>query len=385
MAEVFEMQREELHTVLQRLADRLTRYAELYTNIKGDFYVRDAYARLREKFGTTPDAYENNALTFLAQDITYQSIVNELSNAQARLVKVNKRIQAEQKFSQKSEEELGLTFWKSILWGGGFFLVGLLWTPLWLVTIGCVWHAISALRALDFDEHVAEANELQQAIEKLSQKRVELLLEMEERLWTNDFTKYCDQPENAPVILAARKQTEDAIAELNRLDFSDYSKFPKKYQNNQDIQRAFEIVEDGRASSWEKCANVMAKEDFDSKHLENQDTMIKNQDTMIDNQEKMLHNQANIYAEMQRSNQQIEDLNLQIEQMAQDMEKHARKQERQMTQIAANQGVQIFQSKKFHQEQLNEMQKSVATIKETIYNRPVQVHYHNTTLVSERR
>lgn len=172
------------------------------------------------------------------------------------------------------------------------------------------------------------------------------------------------------------------MAELKRLDLSDYNKFPKRYQNNLDIYRALTIINDGRASDWEKCSNVMASEDRDKKHFENQDTMIKNQGTMIDNQERIINQQGQIIDEMQYANQQVEQLNQKIQNLSQNIEKHARKQERRLSIIAANQGIQIFQSERLHKEQLEQMKESTQEIKHAIYTRPVQVY--NYTTVEER-
>ncbi|QCQ03725.1 hypothetical protein FAX13_03635 [Ligilactobacillus animalis] len=385
MAEVFDMQRNELYDVLARLSTRLNRYAELYTNIKGDFYVKDAYARLRDKFGRVPENYEGNALVILGQDPEFRSILDSMNALLQRTEKVTKRIDAEKDLAQLGSEVVAEKFIKTLLWSGGFFLVGFLVPFFWVVMIGCIWYAVKLARVLDFEDHIAEAKSLKESLELKDKSRLDMISDLESRLWTTEFNSFCERPENAKIISDARRQTREALEELNRLDFSDYGKFPKKYQNNIDIQRAFELVETGRASDWEKCANVMAKEDVDQKHFKNQDTMIKNQDIMIDNQERMLHNQDKLFDEMHDSNQQIEELNYQIDQMAKNIERHAVKQERRLSQIAANQGVQIFQSKKMHKEQLLEMRKSVASIQETIYNRPIQVHYHNTTMVEQRR
>lgn len=43
MVEVFQMKRDELQATLMHLSEILNRYAALYTNITGDFYVKDAY------------------------------------------------------------------------------------------------------------------------------------------------------------------------------------------------------------------------------------------------------------------------------------------------------------------------------------------------------
>lgn len=385
MIAVFQMKRDELQATLTHLSEILNRYAALYTNITGDFYVKDAYRRLRDKFGLAPENYNNEALQILKNDGSYTELIAGLKSASDRLEKVNKRIDAEKELATKGKNEIYKTVKEGLAGAFISWLIGFIFQWLWLGTFFFIIYVISSLRALDFDEHLKEAERLHEYLTRGYQKKEQKIAEVENGLWTEDFTRFCEQPENSLVITKARQETKEALAELKRLDLSDYNKFPERYQNNIAIYRALEIVNDGRASNWEKCSNVMAHEDRDKKHFENQDTMIKNQGIIIENQEKMLDQQEQIFDEIRYSNQQVEHLNQKIKDLSQNIEKHARKQERRLSIIAANQGIQIFQSERLHKKQLEQMQKSTEEIKHAIYTRPVQVYSTNYTTVENRR
>lgn len=382
MVEVLEMKRDELQATLTHLSGILNRYAALYTNITGDFYVKDAYRRLRDKFELAPENYNNEALRLLQEDGSYTELVASLNNSAKRLKKVNKRIEAEKELAAKGKDAIYKQAKEYTISTIVFGVLSLFFGLLWLVTIGLALMVISTLRALDFEDHLKEAKQLQEYLEEGYRRKEQKILQMQDDLWTADFSRFCERPENIIVISKAREETKEALAELKRLDLSDYNKFPKRYQNNLDIYRALTIVNDGRASDWEKCSNVMANEDRDQKHFENQDTMIKNQGTMIDNQERIINQQEQMIDEMQYANQQVEQLNQKIQNLSQNIEKHARKQERRLSIIAANQGIQIFQSERLHKEQLEQMKESTQEIKHAIYTRPVQVY--NYTTVEER-
>lgn len=382
MVEVLEMKRDELQATLTHLSGILNRYAALYTNITGDFYVKDAYRRLRDKFELAPENYNNEALQLLQEDGSYTELVASLNNSAKRLEKVNKRIEVEKELATKGKDAIYKQAKEYTISTIVFGVLSLFFGFLWLVTIGLAMMVISTLRALDFEKHLKEAKQLQEYLEEGYRRKEQKVLQMQDDLWTGDFSRFCERPENTIVISKAREETKEALAELKRLDLSDYNKFPKRYQNNLDIYRALTIINDGRASDWEKCSNVMASEDRDKKHFENQDTMIKNQGTMIDNQERIINQQGQIIDEMQYANQQVEQLNQKIQNLSQNIEKHAREQERRLSIIAANQGIQIFQSERLHKEQLEQMKESTQEIKHAIYTRPVQVY--NYTTVEER-
>lgn len=382
MVEVLEMKRDELQATLTHLSGILNRYAALYTNITGDFYVKDAYRRLRDKFELAPENYNNEALQLLQEDGSYTELVASLNNSAKRLEKVNKRIEVEKELATKGKDAIYKQAKEYTISTIVFGVLSLFFGFLWLVTIGLAMMVISTLRALDFEKHLKEAKQLQEYLEEGYRRKEQKVLQMQDDLWTADFSRFCERPENTIVISKAREETKEALAELKRLDLSDYNKFPKRYQNNLDIYRALTIINDGRASDWEKCSNVMASEDRDKKHFENQDTMIKNQGTMIDNQERIINQQGQIIDEMQYANQQVEQLNQKIQNLSQNIEKHAREQERRLSIIAANQGIQIFQSERLHKEQLEQMKESTQEIKHAIYTRPVQVY--NYTTVEER-
>lgn len=382
MVEVLEMKRDELQATLTHLSGILNRYAALYTNITGDFYVKDAYRRLRDKFELAPENYNNEALQLLQEDGSYTELIASLNNSAKRLEKVNKRIEVEKELATKGKDAIYKQAKEYTISTIVFGVLSLFFGFLWLVTIGLAMMVISTLRALDFEKHLKEAKQLQEYLEEGYRRKEQKVLQMQDDLWTGDFSRFCERPENTIVISKAREETKEALAELKRLDLSDYNKFPKRYQNNLDIYRALTIINDGRASDWEKCSNVMASEDRDKKHFENQDTMIKNQGTMIDNQERIINQQGQIIDEMQYANQQVEQLNQKIQNLSQNIEKHAREQERRLSIIAANQGIQIFQSERLHKEQLEQMKESTQEIKHAIYTRPVQVY--NYTTVEER-
>lgn len=171
MIAVFQMKRDELQATLTHLSEILNRYAALYTNITGDFYVKDAYRRLRDKFGLAPENYNNEALQILQNDGSYTELIAGLKSASDRLEKVNKRIDAEKELATKGKNEIYKTVKEGLAGAFISWLIGFIFQWLWLGTFFFIIYVISSLRALDFDEHLKEAERLHEYLTRGYQKK----------------------------------------------------------------------------------------------------------------------------------------------------------------------------------------------------------------------
>jgi len=165
------------------------------------------------------------------------------------------------------------------------------------------------------------------------------------------------------------------LKELKSIDFNNYALLPTKFQDNVSVQKSLELLDTGQADSWKECAQIMAQENIQRRQFEEMKHQTNDLNQIISNQEQMINNQETQINGLNILNKNVQTINESISNLATTIEKQGTAVKHRLDVVAVNQGVQMFQAKEFHQEQLEAMRDSCDVIARRAYMSPAYYQY----------
>ena len=359
MAEIYEMDRQELRNILMVLYENFNQYAKLYTLVAGDVYIHEAYGKIAEKFGRNVDDYESQVTDGSEDESQKISAARAQSeSATKRYNKLNRKVEFESSLTKGGTADmkqmaLGAVGIGVVCWIIYFFF------PLAIIgTFIAIWLGIKLLQATALDKHIAQLEDAQHTAEESLKQFEKVLTDAESEKWAADFEVFCAKPENQKLVDQAKVITEQRLNELNTIDFSNYALLPFNYQDNMSVQKSLELLAAGRANNWQDCVQIIEQERVQQRQFSEMQRQTKNQEQIISNQEQMINNQEQQLDRPDVLNENVQAINASVVNLATKIEKQGAAVNRHLDVVAANQGLQMFQQKKFHKEQLEEMRAS---------------------------
>lgn len=359
MAEIYEMDRQELRNILMVLYENFNQYAKLYTLVAGDVYIHEAYGKIAEKFGRNVDDYESQVTDGSEEESQKISAARAQSeSATKRYNKLNRKVEFESSLTKGGTADmkqmaLGAVGIGVVCWIIYFFF------PLAIIgTFVAIWFGIKLLQATALDKHIAQLEDAKNVADSSLQQFEKILTDAESEKWAADFEVFCAKPENQKLVDQAKVITEQRLNELNTIDFSNYALLPFNYQDNMSVQKSLELLAAGRANNWQDCVQIIEQERVQQRQFSEMQRQTKNQEQIISNQEQMINNQEQQLDRPDVLNENVQAINASVVNLATKIEKQGAAVNRHLDVVAANQGLQMFQQKKFHKEQLEEMRAS---------------------------
>ncbi|GEO63513.1 hypothetical protein [Companilactobacillus nantensis] len=377
MKKVYDMEREELRGILQNLFDNFNQYAKLYTLVEGDVYVHDAYNEIAHKFGKSTDDFETQ---IMGSSSHYKQRIFELQEqyetAAKKARKLDKKVKFEEGLIDPEKDNV-----KQMLSGGAiaiivFWIISRFFPLAILGSFFFIWFEIKTIQATGVDKHREQLKESINIATNFLNQYEGLVKNAEAEAWSAAFEEFCNHSENIKLIEQAKETTRKCLNELNEIDFNNYALLPSKFEDNVSVKKSLDLLDSGQADNWKDCVQIMAQESIQQKQFDEMKRQTKNQEHIISNQEQMIHNQDQELNILNVLNKNVVTIKNSIKELATNIEKEGQAVNRKLTVVAANQGMQMFQAKRFHKEQLEEMRKSCQELayQNRVYNNPV---YYN--------
>ncbi|CAJ1201032.1 hypothetical protein CPR19088_GLDEOEPO_00835 [Companilactobacillus paralimentarius] len=379
MKKVYDMEREELRGILQNLFDNFNQYAKLYTLVEGDVYVHDAYNKIAHKFGKSTDDFETQ---IMGSSSHYKQRIFELQEqyetAAKKARKLDKKVKFEEGLIDPEKDNV-----KQMLSGGAiaiivFWIISRFFPLAILGSFFFIWFEIKTIQATGVDKHREQLKESINIATNFLNQYEGLVKNAEAEAWSAAFEEFCNHSENIKLIEQAKETTRKCLNELNEIDFNNYALLPSKFQDNVSVKKSLDLLDSGQADNWKDCVQIMAQESIQQKQFDEMKRQTKNQEHIISNQEQMIHNQDQELNILNVLNKNVVTIKNSIKELATNIEKEGQAVNRKLTVVAANQGMQMFQAKRFHKEQLEEMRKSCQELayQNRVYNNPVYYNYN---------